>query len=54
MNIVLDPLFIFGFGWGTVGAALATPWLSEAVFGIFVYKLRGKAPCSEVSPLSFR
>ena len=24
MNIVLDPLFIFGFGWGTVGAALAT------------------------------
>ena len=43
MNILLDPLFIFGFGWGTVGAALAT-WLSEAtVFGIFVYKLRGKS-----------
>ena len=42
MNIVLDPLFIFGFGWGTVGAALAT-WLSEAtVFGIFVYKLPGE------------
>lgn len=42
MNILLDPLFIFGFGWGTVGAALAT-WLSEAtVFGIFVYKLREK------------
>ncbi|WP_276858872.1 MATE family efflux transporter [Bacteroides fluxus] len=40
MNIILDPLFIFGFGWGTVGAALAT-WLSEAtVFGIFVYQLR--------------
>ena len=42
MNILLDPLFIFGFGWGTVGAALAT-WLSEAaVFLIFVYKLRRK------------
>ena len=27
MNIILDPLFIFGFGWGTVGAALAT-WLA--------------------------
>lgn len=42
MNIILDPLFIFGFGWGTVGAALAT-WLSEAtVFGIFIYQLRYK------------
>ena len=40
MNILLDPLFIFGFGWGTMGAAIAT-WLSEAtVFGIFVYQLR--------------
>lgn len=42
LNIILDPLFIFGFGWGTVGAALAT-WISEAaVFGIFVYQLRYK------------
>lgn len=40
INIILDPLFIFGFGWGTEGAALAT-WLAEAtVFGIFVYQLR--------------
>lgn len=42
MNIILDPLFIFGFDWGTEGAAIAT-WLSEAtVFGIFVYQLRYK------------
>jgi len=42
MNILLDPLFIFGFGWGIVGAAWAT-WISQAtVFGIFVYKLRYK------------
>lgn len=42
LNMLLDPLFIFGFGWGTVGAALAT-WLSEVtVFGLFVYRLRGK------------
>ncbi len=42
MNILLDPLFIFGFDWGIVGAAWAT-WISQAtVFGIFVYKLRYK------------
>ena len=36
MNIILDPLFIFGFGLGTNGAAYAT-WLSQAtVFAIFI------------------
>lgn len=30
LNIVLDPLFIFGFGWGLVGAAAATT-LSQAL-----------------------
>lgn len=40
LNIVLDPLFIFGFGLGTNGAAYAT-WISEAtVFLIFIYQLR--------------
>lgn len=40
LNIILDPLFIFGFHWGTNGAAYAT-WLSQAVvWGIFVYQLR--------------
>lgn len=40
LNIVLDPLFIFGFKMGTDGAAYAT-WLSQAaVFSIFVYQLR--------------
>ena len=40
MNIILDPLFIFGFGLGTNGAAYAT-WLSQAtVFAIFIYQLR--------------
>lgn len=44
LNMVLDPLFIFGFGWGTAGAAWAT-WLSQAsVMLIFIYqlKVRGK------------
>lgn len=40
MNMLLDPLFIFGFGMGTDGAACAT-WLSEAtVFVIFIYYLK--------------
>lgn len=44
MNMVLDPLFIFGFGWGTAGAAWAT-WLSEAfVCGLFVYQLKVRGP----------
>ena len=38
LNILLDPLFIFGFGLGTNGAAYAT-WISPAaVFGIFLYQ----------------
>lgn len=42
MNMVLDPLFIFGFGMGTDGAACAT-WLSEAtVLAIFIYHLKKK------------
>ncbi|MDR0989073.1 MAG: MATE family efflux transporter [Prevotellaceae bacterium] len=42
LNMVLDPLLIFGMGWGSTGAALAT-WLSQAtVLGIFLYRLRRK------------
>lgn len=41
-NIILDPLFIFGMGWGTMGAALAT-WLAEAtVCFLFIYQLKQK------------
>lgn len=40
INMILDPLFIFGFGMGTAGAAWAT-WLSQAaVCSIFVYQLK--------------
>lgn len=40
VNMVLDPLFIFGFGMGTDGAAWAT-WLSQGVVcAIFVYQLK--------------
>jgi putative MATE family efflux protein len=42
LNIVLDPIFIFGFGWGMRGAALATV-VSQAVSALWVvsYFLRG-------------
>lgn len=40
INMILDPLFIFGFDLGTDGAAYAT-WISQAtVCTIFVYHLR--------------
>lgn len=42
MNMLLDPLFIFGMGWGTTGAAIAT-WISQAsVFLTFIYWIRYK------------
>ncbi len=40
LNMILDPLFIFGFGWNTEGAAIAT-WVSQAtVLGLFIYRLK--------------
>ncbi|OUO52099.1 MATE family efflux transporter [Parabacteroides sp. An277] len=40
LNMILDPLFILGFGWGTAGAAYAT-WLSQlAVVLLFVYQVK--------------
>lgn len=35
LNTILDPIFIFGFGWGIRGAAAATV-ISQMVSGIFV------------------
>ncbi len=40
VNLILDPLFIFGFGWGLAGAAWATliaQWLGAAWFVFLVY-----------------
>ncbi|RGN44606.1 MULTISPECIES: MATE family efflux transporter [unclassified Bacteroides] len=40
MNMIFDPLFIFVFHWGTIGAAVAT-WVSQAcVFVLFLYQLK--------------
>lgn len=44
MNMILDPLFIFGFNMGTAGAAWAT-WISEAtVCALFVWQLKKRSP----------
>ncbi len=38
-NMILDPILILKFHWGTQGAAIAT-WLAQAlVFGLFLYRL---------------
>lgn len=42
LNMILDPLFIFGFNMGTNGAALATATGQIAVFALFLYKLKYK------------
>lgn len=49
LNMVLDPLFIFGFGWGMMGAAAATV-LSQLVMFIWIfgYFLKGKSALSFV------
>ena len=51
MNMVLDPLFILGFGWGTAGAAYAT-WLSQfTVVLLFLYQVKIKKRLWEDFPL---
>ncbi len=41
INTILDPLFIFGFGWGIKGAAWATV-IGQVVSGILVIIYFGK------------
>lgn len=40
LNMILDPLLIFGLGWGTVGAAIATLFAQLFVFFYFVFRLK--------------
>lgn len=54
LNIVLDPVFIFVFGWGTDGAAWAT-WLSQAIVCLlFVWNLKRQNRLFEGFPLFVR
>lgn len=42
LNMILDPLFIFVFDWGTTGAAIATLFSQAGVFLLFIYQLKVK------------
>jgi len=47
LNMILDPVFIFGFGWGMRGAAVATVLSQMVMFlWIFGYFYRGKSALS--------
>lgn len=45
MNMILDPVFIVGFGWGLSGAAWATAvsYVASAIFAIWFFFLSGKS-----------
>lgn len=56
VNLVLDPLMIFGFGWGIEGAAVATvvaQWLGAASF-LYLLSREGQRRGWEVSRPSLR
>ena len=55
MNIILDPIFIFGFGLGVIGAAVATALSNVISLTYFIIViLRSKsADCITASPKSF-
>lgn len=53
LNIILDPIFIFIFKWGVVGAAVATVIGNAVAAGYYIfYFLRGKSALS-INPKHF-
>ena len=49
-NIVLDPLFILAFGWGTAGAAAATVIGNMVSSGYYVVYIRRHSPVISLDP----
>lgn len=47
-NIILDPIFIFGFGWGIKGAALATITGQALSLAIVLYGVFGKGSVFDI------
>ena len=54
LNIFLDPIFIFGLGLGTSGAALATALSQIISFCILFFMCNTKKECITILPQNFR
>lgn len=54
LNMVLDPLFIFGFGLGTAGAAIATAISQFVSFMILLIMTNTRAAAISIRPRNFR
>lgn len=54
LNMILDPLLIFVFGWGTNGAASATLISQAVVCTLFIYQIRFKDNLLDSFPLFTR
>ena len=54
LNMVLDPLFIFGFGLGTAGAAIATALSQIVSFTILLIMCNTKPDAITIDPRNFK
>ena len=54
LNMILDPIFIFGFGLGTAGAAIATAISQLVSFSILLFMSNTRPDAIHISPRHFR
>ena len=53
-NIILDPIFILGFGWGVAGAAIATTIGNVCAALCYIIHLSSKRTALSISPRKYR
>lgn len=54
LNMVLDPIFIFGLDMGTAGAALATGLSQFISFCILLFMCNSREECISIHPKKFK